>query len=343
MYGMGIDASHRLREVLRDCLADNPPTLPRAEVQALVDSALDHHVGGFLYSRLALKGAHGSSDHFGRLEADYRVNQLQYFQYISSLTPVCRELFARKIPFFAYKGLPLIDRLYGNPGERTMTDVDLVLHPHDVPTVHTLFQRHGFIPWEGVPHRLSRGELSVDLHQDVFRLDRIPSRASFVDAEWHNKIWKRLIPYEVHGCPLAALHPYDEFALLSWHALKHSFSHLKWTIDLALLFPPIARSPEFSRYLVALPHDSIRKSVGYTLWLLRDWFAHLVQDTLISSLVGNRTNWIERRQFQRILLGADVRYFAEWSFLGTMTNGRTQLAFVRDMIRGHVASFSRAL
>ena len=119
--------------------------------------------------------------------------------------------------------------------------------------------------------------------------------------------------------------------MMSWHVLKHSFSHLKWMVDLALMYQTLSQSSDFMKYLTRLPDDSIRKSAWYVLRFLSEVFEIPVAPSLIYLLRPAKIGWIERQAFTLIQAGNIREFFAELSFLGSIGGVRPKLQFVREM------------
>lgn len=295
--------------------------------------ASEQGVSGFLFKRVkpAVQELGIPSTVLRQWKQDYLGNQASYFQHLSTGIPIFQTLTTQSIPFFVYKGISLIEQYYLDPGLRPIADLDVVCQSIDVPRVSNIIEQFGFVKGEGFGHHFYRGVLCIDLHTDLFRLDRIPTRSYSLSQGW-NDVWKRLTCCTVQGLSIGTLHPFDEFALLSWHALKHSFSHMKWLVDLALVFQTLAKSEDFMKYLTCLPEDSVRKGVWYALRLLHEWFEIPVAQSLIQSVEPANKGWLESQAFKKAKAGGIQKSFAELCFLGTMNGLRPKMKFVGEML-----------
>jgi hypothetical protein len=72
------------------------------------------------------------------------------------------------------KGADLLSRLYGMRGARPLSDVDLLVHEQDLPTIHRLLMESGFTQQiDGNPAYVSsQSTLSLDLVSDLWYLDK---------------------------------------------------------------------------------------------------------------------------------------------------------------------------
>jgi hypothetical protein len=324
------------REVLQDLLAGHLPPNPAPtpeQWERVIELAVDHEVSGFLY-----KAIHPHTlelrvppEALTRLKDDYLLNQVRYFQYVSRVAPIFAALNRHQIQFFVYKGLSLIEHYYRDPGLRAIIDVDLVVHQKDIPVVSEIIRGYGFTARDEQGLHFDREDLCLDIHQDLFRLDRVPSRALALSDRMET-VWNRLVPCSFQGSVMARLDPVDEFIILGWHALKHSFSHLKWLVDLKLMYQNLSGCSDFLRRLHTLPDDSIRTGVWYALRLLNEWLRVPVSPTLICALAPGKSSRVEHRAFDRLQAGMEVRYFAELCFLRTIKGAQAKLMFMRDML-----------
>jgi hypothetical protein len=82
------------------------------------------------------------------------------------------------------KGADLLSRLYGIRGTRPLSDVDLLVHEQDLPTIHRLLIETGFTQQiDGNPAYISpQSTLSLDLISDLWYLDEEGLRALWARA-----------------------------------------------------------------------------------------------------------------------------------------------------------------
>ena len=211
--------------------------------------------------------------------------------------------------------------------------IDVVMQAKDTCIASQIFEEHGFIQDPTFGHHFYRDEFCLDVHEDLFRLDRIPSR-KFAIVNDGAGLWERLELLKIQGCSVPTLAPYDEFTYLCWHAMKHSFSHLKWLVDLGIMYKILSRKADFSKYLSNLPDDSVRKSVWYVLRLFHEWLRIPTELGLQEKVKPRKVGRMEEHMFTLVQRGAMRTSFAEVSFFGSMKGFQPKLQFVREMLLG---------
>jgi len=148
----------------------------------------------------------------------------------------------------ALKGLDLLQRLYRQFDERTMTDVDLLVRTRDLPAALGALRKGG---WQLPPepdcshyirgsHHLplsSPGPIKVEfeLHWNLAQEIRFS-----IDPEL---LFERAVPCEIAGRRVLRLHDHDVVAHLLLHHFTHYFDRQsKWAVDLHAL----TRDPGFA-------------------------------------------------------------------------------------------------
>jgi hypothetical protein len=163
------------------------------------------------------------------------------------------------------KGLALCETIYREPSIRPMGDVDLYFPDGSIEEARQVFLNNGYACLDTYRTVLYRGELHIDLHEDLWDARRILRRNRCVPDTTEIFEPSRLVPGFYIPCPsLLAVHS-------AYHAIKHCFSRKVWYLDLVLLHKagyfkePIA-GPNAGMALIALDHC---RRIG----LVRDSFA----------------------------------------------------------------------
>lgn len=143
------------------------------------------------------------------------------------------------------KGAALLGRVY-EPGDREMLDLDLLLHPADVPPALRALRRLGYRQPPEAVHAAARGmrrgmdferrqatpgadPVRVDAVWAVAPVNRLLSRA---DTEALLPLWDRL---DTAG-PVPAPSPAHHLALITHHLAHHDLLHVRGLLDAALLW-----------------------------------------------------------------------------------------------------------
>jgi hypothetical protein len=329
---------------LREMRSNRKPDLSGHEWERLAEVASEQGVAGYLYKYACMKAAEFAIQPvaLARLRKDYVSNQAVYLRYLSLVLPIFKHLNQEGIKFFIYKGCSLIERYYQDPGLRPISDIDVVVKAKDSFTVTRIIKAHGFLKEKTFGHHFYREGFCLDVHEDLFRLDRISSRR-FALADNAACLWERLETLTIQGCSVGTLAPYDEFIFLCWHAMKHSFSHLKWLVDLGMMYDSLSRETNFIRYLSSLPDDSVRKSVWYALHLLHEWLGISIDPGLLESVEPGKIGRLETYAFNLVRKGAIRDSFAEVSLLGSMNGFKPKFQFIREMLLREKFDIRRAV
>jgi len=141
------------------------------------------------------------------------------------------------------KGVPLAVRNGGSPAARAVGDIDLLIDDQDLHRADALLTAHG---WHRKTSRVSgldgayrRWARLIDHHEVFVADDR-----TMVELHWRLNqtlstrstfaaLWERSTTVDVNGCGVTVLGAVDDMVLVSTHASRHVFTHLKWAVDVA--------------------------------------------------------------------------------------------------------------
>jgi hypothetical protein len=153
-----------------------------------------------------------------RFHRDYVASSLLAELRVAALREVGDALAAERIPVALIKGAAYVGRIYEDPAERPMSDVDLLVPPAQHARAERVLRRLGF--WRvGSPRQQSRLHhavgykrkgASIDLHRSIVQPWR--SRVD-VDA-----LWQRAVP---GADGLWRLDPVDEAVIHLGHIARH--------------------------------------------------------------------------------------------------------------------------
>jgi Uncharacterised nucleotidyltransferase len=127
------------------------------------------------------------------------------------------------------KGADLLSRLYGMRGTRPLSDVDLLVHERDLPSIHRLLLEAGFTQQiDGNPaYRSSNSALALDLIPELW----------YLDEEGLAALWKRACTRQLGQVTVKHLASDDLLLYLIAYTVVHR-GHLSpsFFTDLQLLF-----------------------------------------------------------------------------------------------------------
>jgi hypothetical protein len=128
------------------------------------------------------------------------------------------------------KGLALCETIYREPFARPMGDVDLYFPDGSIDKTREVFLGNGYHCLDSYQTVVCKGELHVDLHEDLWDARRIPRRSSCVpDTTETFDPSSQVAGFYVPSPSLLAVHS-------AYHAIKHCFSRKLWYLDLILLY-----------------------------------------------------------------------------------------------------------
>lgn len=187
-----------------------------------------HGLSGWLYRRLQGHAPHRIE---GRLKEEWIKNWLRHQQFLLSLEEIRRAL-PDAIELSLLKGMALVPDLYHHPGERFMSDIDLLIRPQDLEGIEPVlislgYQKRNENNWKANHHkqhftRLAHGiEVTLEFHTQVFAAEPAGHRWRFEKSP-------------VMGYGRLALE--DHLVFLSGHiGYQHTFARLMWLLDIHLL------------------------------------------------------------------------------------------------------------
>ncbi len=218
-----------------------PSPLPWAE---LADLARSQGVAPFLRVALQRAGLVPPPDIQADLDQAFYATALVDTLRLQDLGRILDALAERDIPAVLVKGAALGATLYRDIGLRATGDLDLLIHPQDLPAARQVLLALGYTPTEveltpgsdlayrneqAYRHQ-DRAQVVVELH---WHLLDVPYYIRHVPIAW---FWQHTETVEIEGHPVRVLNPEANLLYLPAHlALHHRFHGLRWLIDLALL------------------------------------------------------------------------------------------------------------
>jgi len=179
-----------------------------------------------------------------RLEAASRVAALRNDLLMEDLASALRALARAGIPAIPLKGPVLAESLYGDPGLRECSDLDLLVPREAVPGAWAVLAAERWTPAEAylVESRdldwliesnieyafaRSRGEFTsvLELHWDLAWRWRRGGLAA-------ERLWARARPAHVRDVPCLALDDATQLLYLAIHAARHRWQAAKWLVDI---------------------------------------------------------------------------------------------------------------
>lgn len=242
----------RPHPALLDIAAGRPPA-PADDAAALVTSALDHRMGGLLWSHVAdgaLVLPPRQARRLAKVDLWTQAHHRKLWHLAHRIGDRLHDVAAEAAVF---KGVAAEHRWYDRPGERPCNDLDLLLRPadvarletvvaalrpdHEVPPAVVNLVRAGLLP--SVDLRVDG--IDVDVHADLLKVE-VPTRQREV-------FWSRttMVPAP-HGARVRALDPEATLVQFLLHLNKDRFARLLGFVDVARV---VRREPQLDWGVVA--------------------------------------------------------------------------------------------
>jgi hypothetical protein len=159
------------------------------------------------------------------------------------LIRIVEHLSALGIEVMPYKGPALAEVLYADIGQRQPGDIDLLIHPQDLPGIRAAVRELGYVPHDQFSALEERAYLKSGYEcafdgaagRNLLELQwAIQPRFYAVDFDME-VLFQRAVIVTVAGQAMRTPSPADLFLILSVHAAKHVWGRLVWLCDLARL------------------------------------------------------------------------------------------------------------
>lgn len=168
----------------------------------------------------------------GALARAHRKTVVDNLAALAEFRVIGRHLAEEGVPFLVLKGGAYLIDLYADPGERRLTDIDMLVRREDVPRLARRLAAAGYRSLIGdIEFRrfevgaTGEGRCRFEFHWWL----GLPFRAQIGQAE----IWDRSGPAVLEGVSCRRLNPEDALLYHVAHQADHYFGpSLKWTIDL---------------------------------------------------------------------------------------------------------------
>ena len=174
--------------------------------------------------------------------ADYAANALRNLRLARELVRIMSGLEGQGIAAIALKGPALAVAGYRSLALRQFTDLDLLIHEHDLPHAADLLSKSGYLPRRYERDRPGGGffhgsedEFAGAGGSDLIDVHSRLLPAYFPFAPDADAVWSRAIRVAIEGAEVAALAPADAMLFLVAHATKHGWPVMRPVCDIAAL------------------------------------------------------------------------------------------------------------
>ncbi len=188
----------------------------------------------------------------------------------------------RGVSCLVLKGMALAYLVYPDPATRTMSDIDLLIHPHAIGQASEALGQLGYRAvrqYEEYKEELCHfgGELAfvktggplVELHWMLEQYERLRGLIH-IDEE---SLWQRAVSYSLNGTQAKALSAEDQVLTLSIHlGLVHRMKGVKWLLDIDQLIRTLGREIDGFLLVNRAKQWGIYRLLCHVLWACQETF-----------------------------------------------------------------------
>ncbi len=222
------------------------PTRPSAASLAQADRLLDERIDWARFSRYALRHAIAPRVHLRVEEMDdpripseardglailHHANAVRNLRMAGELQLLITDIESRGVQVASLKGPLLAEEAEGSLALRMISDLDLLVRPHDVPAVRRCLEERDFVLQQ---------ELVFAPYHDVFSRPSDLARVEIhirLDVPWLplplplDQILQRLERRRLLGASIPCLPIEENLLFLCYHGAKHRWSRIAWLTD----------------------------------------------------------------------------------------------------------------
>jgi hypothetical protein len=192
----------------------------------------------------------------------------------------------KEIAVIVLKGTVLAEQLYGNPGLRTVTDMDILVRPEEITSADSLLLEMGYT-------KLINEPAIVHPFHDVYQKRAI--MPFFIELHWNlddqklvtvplRDIWQRAQIIEIQGGTTRTLSPEDAIVHLSNNLSKPSGRLLRNLCDITELLKKHGEALNWDYFIKSVHSWGIEAGVYYSLKRSMELFKAPVPATVVTTL-----------------------------------------------------------
>lgn len=224
---------------------------------------------------------------------------------------------AAGLPVILVKGLWLTHIVYGDIKARASGDIDLLVHPQDMPRMLGTLRELGFKP--------TVDETTLDnlmTHEHELTLNHPDDNACF-DIHWsltipfeetpvdETQLWQRAETFDLAGLPCLSLSLEDHLLYLCFHtALHHRFLYVgpRALLDVAQLIACPPRAIDWHALTIRAREMGWQRGVWLTLAIVGDYFGVQAPATVLDELkpLDADETPIKSAALDAVFLGQDI-------------------------------------
>jgi hypothetical protein len=212
----------------------------------------------------------------------YRLEMLQNLYLEPELQRILRAFNEVNIPLLLCKGPALAYSVYPQAHLRTYHDIDVLIHPRDLPQAHDVLRGIGYTFYEEYrSNMIDRKRVGYNYIlkgsdswlEALIELHTAPHESEFGTTFDIESLWQKAQPLMILGEPTLTMHPLDHLLYLCWHYRFHGFSRLIWLYDIVMIVRTFGSELDWDALVRMARHQRLATTLYYCLSWCRDLFA----------------------------------------------------------------------
>lgn len=285
--GLRLPRQEEDRVALRTAIAIGP------DWAAVLAGARRHAVAPLLLEGLQKSGAAVPDAVIEELRAEALAAARHSLAQAAALTRLCRRFNELGLRVLVLKGVPLAQRLYGNPGLRGAKDIDLLVDPADAAAAAAMLRETGhrliaaFLPDQGRAFEQRWFKEAIYNHPDHGEIElhhRLTDLAELLPWDFA-ALWQARDEVLLGDVAVPVLGRRHLACYLCAHAAEHAWQRLRWLTDLAALL----REPgELETALAAAEETGLAAPMLQAITLAHDWLGLPVGEEVLALARADR-------------------------------------------------------
>ncbi|HUN54995.1 MAG TPA: nucleotidyltransferase family protein [Smithella sp.] len=272
----------------------NMSDLHDAEWPAMVEAIQKTGMAGYFYSLFSQMDAHGEipATVIETLRKSARRVAAHNVFYESQCAALLKGLSAAGVDNIILKGMSYMQDIYGDTSARTMSDIDLLIHPDDRLKTLEFLMACGYsnyiIPsFQGTPEDFTD---LTDLTGEAHFMKKTGALTVNIDLHWRLRArypmndylaldsfpwWENSGTVMIGSVPAKRLSIEMQFIHLALHfAIHHQYTGLRWFIELGLFIRRFGNDLDWEFIYGAASSPDCRKLLGVCLRLIADYMGN---------------------------------------------------------------------
>ena len=237
----------------------------------------EHHGIIPLVARNLIEHARGLPEGIdATLRSSHELNMKRGLWFAAELGRIVRTFDLQGVPVMPFKGPVLAQSVYGDPGLRSFSDLDLMISSADFERAKHTLGEIGYRPAKELRPAVERFWLRNGYEQSF---DGAAGK-NLVELQWAllphfyavglnvEDLLARCGHAVVGDCRMRCLSPEDSVIVLSLHAAKHLWGRLIWLVDIAETLRN--RTIDYESVLLLARDIGVGRILGVTFWLVKN-------------------------------------------------------------------------